>query len=177
MLIEFKYFIDSEIDWDGLGIIMYDYIPINGVSDNEILNLLVKIVDLYGIYYHYKLNDLINKYDINRILTAQNIKSFPSSELGFAKTFGINYGWNDVKIELDKIDENKKRIFVFFYVKDTIVSYGNDIVLIHGIKLTFKQQASSFRLSKVNNHNLIIDIPVIGQKQILLKFAKLKITG
>ena len=168
--LKFKYYINADSNWDSLGVIMYDYSPVTNVTDNEILNLLVQIVDLYGIYDHYNLDALINKYDIYSILIKDKIKSYPDSKLGFSKTYGTTLGWNDVLIELTKIPVNNKRIIVFFYVKDYWSDYYyDDIVLIHDIQFTFTQSVSSFRLSKINDNKLIIDIPIIGKKQILLK--------
>ena len=163
--LEFKYFIDSEYDYDGLGIVMYDY---QSNNDIDVLNVLVKIVDLYGIYGHYQLYDLIDKYDTDRILIRQNILSYPSSELGFSKTNGFLYGWNDISIQLNKITPAHKRIIIFFYSKDSSVSRGDDIVLIHDIKFTFKQTTSSFKLNRITNDYLIIDIPGIGQRSLYL---------
>lgn len=149
--LQFKYFKDSNENSD-IGIITYDYTDVSNHNDTIIEGLLTKIVDLYNLSNHYLLNDLIDKYDINKILNKNDIISYPDNQSGFTSVQSFKYGWNDISINLNKIPTGKKRIIVFFYSKDTYTSYGyDDVVLIHDIKLTFKKEGASFKFTGFTN--------------------------
>jgi hypothetical protein len=145
--LQFKYYKDSNEDSD-LGIISYDYLASDITNDNKVKELLTKIVDLYNVNNHYLIDNLLNKYDTDRIIDKNNIKSYPSDQTGFTNINSYKYGWRDVSIDLNQIQNGYNRIIVFFFAKDSSIYYGNDdIVLIHDIKFTFKQEGASFKFT------------------------------